>query len=75
MSGQQPPDERPGLSLFALTSIGMLNALCLLAGVALGWLVDQHLGTTPVFIFVGMVLGIVAGVAGTYREIRKYLKD
>ncbi|MGH3328035.1 MAG: AtpZ/AtpI family protein [Streptomycetales bacterium] len=75
MSPQQPPGERPRLSVFALAGIGMLNALCLLAGVVLGWLVDQRLGTTPTFIFVGMLLGIVAGAVGTYREIRKYLKD
>lgn len=75
-----PADEGPPAGderrpLLALAGLGMTNAVCLLGGAGLGWLVDSWLGTTPVFILVGMFSGIVGGVLATYKEVRKYLDD
>ncbi|MQA87344.1 MAG: hypothetical protein GEV03_22630 [Streptosporangiales bacterium] len=72
--GRPPPDDR-GRPLLALAGLGMTNAACLLGGAGLGWLVDSRLGTTPVFILVGLISGIVIGVLATYKEVRKYLND
>jgi F0F1-type ATP synthase assembly protein I len=52
--------------------IGMLNALCLLVGLALGWLADRELGTLPLFLLIGLVAGAAAGVLGTRAELRRY---
>jgi len=52
--------------------LGMLNAVCLLAGLGLGWLLDGALGTFPVFLFVGLVAGIAAGIALTRVELRRW---
>ncbi|HTV11773.1 MAG TPA: AtpZ/AtpI family protein [Acidimicrobiales bacterium] len=56
----------------AYAGIGMLNAICLLGGGALGWLVDRATGTLPLFLLVGLLLGAVVGVLGTRAELRRY---
>jgi F0F1-type ATP synthase assembly protein I len=50
----------------------MVNAICLLAGGALGWLLDRSIGTLPVFLLVGLLVGAGAGVAATRAELRRY---
>lgn len=62
--------DRPGIMAFA--GLGLMNALCLGAGLAAGWFVDQALGTLPLFLFVGLVLGIAAGVLATRSEIKRF---
>lgn len=70
-SGEGEGRQVPGA--FELTGIGIANAACLLGGGTLGWLIDSRLGTTPAFIFLGAVSGIVLGIVGAYQRIRKYL--
>lgn len=65
--------ERPVPGLRTLAGLGSTIALCVLIGLAIGWLVDSRAGTTPLFIFVGLVLGIVAGALGAHRLLRGYL--
>ncbi|MHB1534290.1 MAG: AtpZ/AtpI family protein [Acidimicrobiales bacterium] len=62
--------QQPGIMAFA--GLGLLNALCLIVGLVLGWLVDRGLGTTPVFLFVGLIAGIVSGVLATRAEFKRY---
>jgi uncharacterized protein YneF (UPF0154 family) len=38
-------------------------------------LVGRQLGTTPALLLIGMVSGIACGAFGTYKQVRKYLKD
>jgi F0F1-type ATP synthase assembly protein I len=64
---------KPTLSVFTFAEIGSMNAVALLAGFGLGWLVDAQLGTIPIFIFVGLFVGAACGVYATYRRIRRYL--
>jgi ATP synthase protein I len=56
-------------------TIGAMIATCVVVGLGLGLLLDHELGTTPVFLFIGLVCGIGAGVLATWLQIRKYLKD
>jgi F0F1-type ATP synthase assembly protein I len=56
----------------AYAGIGMLNAVCLLGGGALGWLLDRELGTLPLFLLVGLLAGAGVGVLGTRAELRRY---
>jgi F0F1-type ATP synthase assembly protein I len=52
--------------------IGMLNAICLILGGALGWLADRALGTLPLFMLIGLLAGAALGVIGTRAELRRY---
>jgi ATP synthase protein I len=69
------PDE-PDRSLdwSALLGMGTVIAAELVAGLGLGWLVDKLAGTGPVFLLIGVLLGIAAAVSYTIVEFRKYLK-
>lgn len=67
--------ERPSFSLGTLAGLGLANAICLGAGLALGHLVDGWLGTAPVMVLVGMAVGLVLGAVGSVLEIRRYLQD
>ena len=66
------PDRSLGWS--ALLGMGTVIAAELVAGLGLGWLVDKLAGTGPVFLLIGVLLGIAAAVSYTVVEFRKYLK-
>ena len=67
------PEEPLGWS--TLLGMGAVVAAELVAGLVLGWLVDRLAGTTPVFLLVGVLVGIVAAVSYTVVEFRKYLRS
>ena len=60
----------PGILQFA--QLGMMGAVCLLAGGALGWFLDSEAGTLPLFLLVGLIGGGVLAALATWREVRKY---
>lgn len=66
-------DRGGQLSAWSLLGLGGYNALCMLAGMALGWYLDSRWHTLPVFVLVGLAVGIVVGIVGTWVEIRKFL--
>lgn len=72
MSGPDSPEPRR-LSGAGLLGLGFANATCLVAGLLLGHLADNHFGSAPLGVLVGMVSGIVLGILGSALEIRRYL--
>ncbi|HEX5496610.1 MAG TPA: AtpZ/AtpI family protein [Mycobacteriales bacterium] len=67
------PAEGP--NLFTLLGIGVTSAVCVAVGMGLGWLLDGRLHTFPLFVLVGLALGVLAACAYVYVEIRKFLKN
>lgn len=67
------PDRPLGWS--ALLGMGAVAAAQLVVGLALGWLVDSLAGTTPIFLLLGLLLGIVGAISYTVVEFRRYLKN
>ena len=57
-----------------LLNMGAVVAASIVAGLGLGWLVDSLAHTTPIFLFLGLVLGVGGAIRYTVREFRKYLK-
>ncbi len=55
--------------------MGAVLAAMFAAGVAAGWLVDSLLDTSPLFILIGLALGLVAACWYAITEFRKYLKN
>jgi F0F1-type ATP synthase assembly protein I len=67
-------DSSAGLTWSSLLSIGAVSALMLVAGLALGWWIDALLNTSPIFVLVGIAVGIAAGAFHTFVKIRTFLK-
>ena len=66
-------EERPSPGIVVFAGLGLLNAVCLLAGIGLGWVLDRALGSIPLFMMVGLLGGIVVGGLATRRELKRYL--
>jgi F0F1-type ATP synthase assembly protein I len=70
-----PAESDPSIGWSTLLSMGAVIAAQLVAGLALGWLIDSLAGTTPIFLLIGVLLGVVGAVSYTVVEFRKYLKN
>ena len=69
-------DERSdaGLRGRDLIGLGGLLAGAVVAGLVVGYLVDEAAGTSPVFVLVGIGLGILAGCVGFVVKVRAALR-
>ncbi|HWE54483.1 MAG TPA: AtpZ/AtpI family protein [Acidimicrobiales bacterium] len=65
-------DKKPSPGIMEFAGLGLMNAVCLGGGLVVGWLVDRSLGTLPLFMFVGLLLGIVAGVLATRASWKRF---
>jgi ATP synthase protein I len=59
------------LALFSEIAITLL--ITTLVGVLLGYWLDQNLGTLPIFVLVGLLLGFGGGGYGVYMLITRFL--
>ena len=58
-----------------VSAVGIELALATMLGYFGGRWLDDRLGTTPWFGFLGLALGLVAGFRGLYRIARRTKKD
>jgi F0F1-type ATP synthase assembly protein I len=58
-----------------LIGLGGLLAGSVIVCTALGYLLDQAVGSTPAFTLVGIALGMVAGAVGFWLRVRSALRD
>lgn len=59
----------------SLLGMGAATAAILVAATGLGWLVDDLVGTTPIFLMIGLVVGILAASAFVVTKFRTYLSN
>jgi len=64
----QPPGSALGLAF--RVGVELVSALAI--GVAIGWLLDQWLGTRPWLMLVFIVMGGAAGILNVYRMARGF---
>jgi hypothetical protein len=69
MTSDRQPSELGGLELLGL---GVFNALCVAAGLGLGWFADREIGSTPTCTIVGLLVGVLAGVVGTWVQLKRF---
>jgi F0F1-type ATP synthase assembly protein I len=55
-----------------LTGIGFYIATCIVGGTLAGWWLS---GKKPLFMIIGLVLGLIIAVYGVYRMIRPLMKN
>lgn len=65
-----------GAAYLALFSeIGFVLLVTTLAGVGLGYWVDTRLGTVPVFVLIGLFVGMGLGARAVWLLISRFLKQ
>jgi len=63
-----------GGAYFALFSeIGLIILVTTLGGSLVGYWVDKQLGTLPIFVVAGLLIGLAVGATGVYRLITRFL--
>ena len=68
-------ERRNGPDLATLLGLGAAIAAILLAGLGLGWLVDELVDTRPAFTLGGLALGIIATCCYIYAKLNQYLRE
>ncbi len=81
----QPADESPsgngsdwtqdGPGVRDLLTLGGMLVGCIVAGVAIGLVVDHHADSSPMGVLVGTALGIVAAGIGFWLRVRAYMRS
>lgn len=66
--------QQGGPDWATLLGMGVTVALCLVAGMGLGWLVDRLADTFPVFVFLGLGFGIAAACGYTVSAARRFFR-
>lgn len=73
VTDKQQPSERGAFAMFGtLTGIATLSAVLVVGGAALGLLVDEWTSAPHVFVFVGLLLGVVAAVLAVRSIVRRF---
>jgi F0F1-type ATP synthase assembly protein I len=73
-SGRSSSDRSAPAMFGALTGIATLSAALVVGGAGLGLLADDATGAPHVFVFLGLVLGIVAAVLATRSIIGRFFR-
>ncbi len=71
MSSPLKEDPSGWRAVGGAVTIPTMLAACVLVGVVVGKWADGHLGTSPLFLLGGLILGLAAGVRETVLILRK----
>ncbi len=69
----QGPPEPSGPKIGDLLWIGTACAISVVGAGALGWALDNALGTQPWLVLAGLAFGILCAVLLTWAQIRRFL--
>jgi F0F1-type ATP synthase assembly protein I len=64
---------RAGAYLALFSEIAILLLVTTLLGVLAGYWLDQQLGTLPILVVAGLLVGFAMGGVGVYRLITRFL--
>lgn len=62
-----------GAYLALFSEIGLILLVTTLAGALGGNWIDGQLGSRPIFILIGLLVGLAIGAFGVYRLIQRFL--
>ena len=57
----------------AFLTLGLRMATAIVVCGAIGYLLDDWLGTSPIFVLIGILLGVAAAVGQAVVTVRRYL--
>ena len=70
----QENTKAPAPDLRTLLGIGSMLGVCVGLGIFGGVLADRAAGSSPLFVLLGLAVGILVGAAGAYQVIRPYTR-
>ncbi len=73
--GGNEPSTGSGLRGRDLLGLGGLLVAAVVGGLVIGLLLDNAAGTSPLFVLLGLLLGIVAGGVGFWARVRSALRE
>ena len=62
-----------GAYLVLFSEIGLVLLVTTLTGTLAGYWLDKQIGTVPVFVLIGLLVGMSLGARAAYRLITKFL--
>jgi hypothetical protein len=62
-----------GAYLVLFSEIGLVLLVTTLAGTLFGYWIDKQVGTLPIFVLVGLAIGVGAGGRACYSLITRFL--
>lgn len=62
-----------GAYLALFSEIGLVLLVATLAGVGVGYFIDRQLGTLPIFVMIGFLIGAGVGARGVYVLVTRFL--
>ncbi len=65
----------PLFAAASLFGVGFYIAACIIGGILGGRWLDGKLNTSPLWLLLGLLLGLLVAGYGTYRMMRPFLKD
>lgn len=68
-------DESPWRALALVSAIGIDLAITVLLGVWLGSWLDERMNTDPLFLIIGIFLGLAVGIIVIIRLIKPFTED
>ncbi|HEV8596455.1 MAG TPA: AtpZ/AtpI family protein [Candidatus Dormibacteraeota bacterium] len=68
------PTPSEGPTVADMAGIGIYFAACVLLPLLGGVALDNVLHTAPVFVLIGLVVGLAAGAAGIWLKVREFTK-
>jgi F0F1-type ATP synthase assembly protein I len=67
--------ERTTAGAYELLQIGAMCGFCIGLGAVAGIFLDRALGTSPLLVLLGIVIGILGAATGSYYVIRPFVTD
>ena len=62
-------------SLTGVLSIGLTSGVCLVIGLGIGYKADQYFSSEPWGIALGVIIGFLAGILESYKQIKRGIEE
>ena len=66
---------KPWLAALSLSGLGFYIAGSIILGIVGGRWLDTKFNTSPLWLIIGLVLGIAVAVVGTYNMLKPFLQN